>query len=41
MSDSVQRCNNATILEKALKVTIDEAQKKQLEAKLVKIVLNM
>ena len=27
MSDLVQRRNNATILEKALKVTTDEAQK--------------
>ena len=41
MSDSVLCRNNETIIEKALKVTTDEAQKKQVEAKLVEIVLSM
>lgn len=41
ISDLVQRRNRAAIIKKAVKVTTDEAEKKQLEAKLVALALNL
>ena len=41
MSDLVQCRNSGAIIKKVLKATTDEAQKKQLEATLVAMVLNL